>query len=164
MAFEEQKITATFPINLLSIPIWIWELSPWWFFSQHQERSYITTNCRLWTHPLSFCSHGPTSRLAMTSVLRGTPEWTPPAGSPVGPSPTNQKCEWGSVRAVLYSLRKNHESQSLSLVCFHTCVIPNKFFGFCHISLCLHGWHRLFLSNKNFDNFTDNVAGQQEWG
>lgn len=43
-------------------------------------------------------------------------------------------------------------------------VIYSKFFSFCHVSLCLHGWHRLFLSNKNFDNFTDNLAGHQRWG
>ena len=31
---------------------------------------YITNNCRLWTHPLSFCSHRVTPKLATASMLR----------------------------------------------------------------------------------------------
>lgn len=101
MAPEEQKITATFPINLLSIPIWIWGLSPWCGFPQHQERSiyHNPTDWRLWTHPLSFYSHRLTSRLARASVLRGTPEWIPAAGSPLA-----HLLQIRNVRGVLWGL------------------------------------------------------------
>lgn len=129
----------------------------------------ITTKYRLWTHSLSFCSRRLTSRLTKASVLKGTPEWIPPAGSllvPVLQITNGSGVLWGLL--CLWGCAALSRRRSMTLkVSFHSFFIPVSYIANSSVSVtsvCVCMDDRLFLRNKNFDNFTDNLAGHQGLG